>query len=94
MREALYWRYWRYIGAMATIQVKNVPDDVHATLRHRAIDAHQSLQEYVLRLLVSAARRPTIKEVLDRAAAREGAQLSADDIVTAIREGREERDRY
>ena len=74
---------------MATIQVKNVPDDVHTTLRHRAIDAHQSLQEYVLGLLIAEARQPTMKEVLDRAAGREGVDVSLEEIVALIRADRE-----
>jgi len=84
------WRYWRYSGAMPTIQVKNVPPDVHAALRHRAIDAHQSLQEYVLALLVREARRPTMDEVLARIARREGVRVSVGEINAAIREGRGE----
>jgi plasmid stability protein len=74
---------------MATIQVKNVPPEVHAALRHKAVDAHQSLQEYVLSLLVAAARQPTMKELLDRAAAREGVDVSLEEIVTAIRADRD-----
>ena len=75
---------------MPTIQVKNVPPDVHAALRHRAIDAHQSLQEYVLALLVREARRPTMDEVLARIARREGVRVSVGEINAAIREGRGE----
>ena len=74
---------------MATIQVKNVPPEVHTALKHRAVDAHQSLQEYVLSLLITAARRPTMKDVLDRAAAREGVDISVEEIVAAIRADRE-----
>jgi hypothetical protein len=81
---------WRYFGAMATIQVKNVPPDVHATLRHRAIDARQSLQEYVLAMLVREARRPTVDDVLARIARRDGVRVSIDEINAAIREGRGE----
>jgi hypothetical protein len=76
---------------MPTIQVKHVPPDVHDTLRHRAIDAHQSLQEFVLSVLVREARRPSMQEVLARAAGRGGPHLSGDQIVAAIHEGRPER---
>jgi antitoxin FitA len=75
---------------MPTIQVKNVPPEVHAALRHRAIDAHQSLQEYVLALLVREARRPTVDEVLARIARREPVRISTDQINAAIRAGRGE----
>jgi antitoxin FitA len=87
---APFHQYWRYFGAMATIQVKNVPDDVHMTLRHRAIDARQSLQEYVLDLLVREARQPTMEEVLARAAARDGgSSVTIEEITAAIREDRD-----
>jgi len=86
---ALFHLHWRYFGAMATIQVKNVPPEVHTALRHKAVDAHQSLQEYVLSLLVAAAGRPTMKEVLDRAAAREPVDISVEEIVAAIRAERD-----
>ena len=89
---------WRHFGAdsakvapVATIQVKNVPPDVHDTLRHRAIDAHQSLQEYVLALLVREARRPTMQEVLARAAARAHADVPLEEIVAATRADRDSR---
>ena len=82
-------RQWRYFGAIATIQVKNVPPDVHATLRRRAAEARQSLQEYVLTLLVRETLRPTLDEVLARAAARGGAAVSLEQITAAVREDRD-----
>jgi hypothetical protein len=86
-----FWRHWRYFGAVPTIQVKNVPPDVHDTLRHRAIDAHQSLQEYVLALLVREARKPTLHEVLARAASRSGGRASLQEVTAIIREDRDSR---
>lgn len=40
---------------MATIQVRNVPDEVYRALRARAAAAGFSLQDYVLRELVRTA---------------------------------------
>lgn len=57
---------------MPSIQVKDVPDDVHATLRRRAAAAGMSLQEYLLGRLVEDAQTPTLDEVLDRAGGRAG----------------------
>ena len=37
---------------MPSIQIKNVPEDVHLELRRRAALAHQSLQEYLLSRLI------------------------------------------
>lgn len=55
----------RYSSAMATIQIRNVPDDVHRTFQSRAALAGQSLQEYLLGRLVEEARRPTMAEIMD-----------------------------
>ena len=57
---------------MATIQVKNVPEAVHAKLRRRSALAGQSLQEYLLARLVEQASRPSLDEVLSRAGSRAG----------------------
>lgn len=57
---------WRHNGAMATIQIKNVPEETHAILRQRAADAHQSLQEYLLSKLIADAQRPSIDQWISR----------------------------
>lgn len=49
---------------MATIQVRDVPDDVHRVYRRRAAAAGMSLQEFLLSELVSAARVPTPAELV------------------------------
>ena len=45
------------------IQVRNVPDDVHRTLKARAAVAGMSLSDYVKQDLVAAAARPTLEEI-------------------------------
>ena len=82
---------WRYSGCMPSIQVKDVPDEVHATLRRRAASAGQSLQEYLLGRLVAEAGAPTVDEVLERAAQRAGGRVSARDAVKAVRADRDAR---
>lgn len=72
------------------IQVRNVPDDVHATLRERAAAAGRSLSEYVLTELVEVASRSANAEILMRAALRPG-MASREEIVEAVRAGRDER---
>lgn len=49
---------------MATIQIRNVPDDVHRTYRRRAAEAGQSLQEYLLAELTEGASHKTPAEVM------------------------------
>jgi len=72
---------------MKTIQVRNVPDDVHAELRSRAALMKMSLSDYVLAELERKAGRPSNAEVLARARSRSG---GIDDkvIVDTIREMR------
>ena len=41
---------------MATIQVRDVPDDVHEELQERAREAGQSLQAYMREQIVEASR--------------------------------------
>lgn len=79
---------WRYFGAMPSIQIKDVPSDVHAVLRARAAQARQSLQEYLLTRLTEEARKPTVAEVLERAGARAGGALSLSEAARAVRADR------
>lgn len=53
-----------------TIQVRDVPDDVHRRLTIRAGEERRSLSELVRAELVELARRPTMSEMLDRLADR------------------------
>ena len=76
---------------MPSIQVKDVPNDVHATLRRRAAAAGQSLQEYLLAHLVAEAETPTLDEVLQRAGQRAGGRARSRDAVKAVRADREAR---
>ena len=54
-----------------TIQVRDVPEDVHAELRARAAAAGTSLSDYVLGELERVAQRSSNAEVLLRAAQRD-----------------------
>jgi len=49
---------------MATIQIRDVPDDVYETIRRRAREAGQSIQAYMLARTVELARRPTQADVI------------------------------
>ena len=78
-------------GAMPSVQIKDVPENVHAVLRRRAAAAGQSLQEYLLGRLVEEASRPTLDEVLDRAGQRAGGSLPLAAAVAAVRSDRDSR---
>jgi hypothetical protein len=47
-----------------TIQIRDVPEDVHRTYRRRAAEAGMSLQEFLLAELVEGARAHTPAEVV------------------------------
>jgi plasmid stability protein len=70
-----------------TIQIRNVPEDLHRRLRVRAAAEGVSLSEYLLRELEEVADRPSLREVYERARAR-GAGVPNADIVAAVREVR------
>jgi plasmid stability protein len=76
---------------MPSIQVKGVPEEVHAVLRRRAALAGQSLQEYVLMLLRQDAETPTLEEVLDRVEHRSGGEADFETAARLVREEREAR---
>ena len=83
--------FWRYPLLVPSIQVKDVPADVHATLRRRAADAGQSLQEYLLARLTEDAHMPTLDEVLDRAGGRTGGRAGFSAAAGAVRSERDAR---
>jgi hypothetical protein len=88
---AVVWRQWRYIGAMPSIQVKDVPVETHAVLRRRAAAAHQSLQEYLRARLIDEAATPSLEEVLERAGGRAGGSVPFSEAVAAVRQDRDRR---
>lgn len=77
---------------MPHVQIRNVPEDVHRTLKVRAAESGVSLSDYLLRELERLASLPTMDEWLRRVRSRapaRGGFTAAD----AIGEERERRDR-
>jgi plasmid stability protein len=71
------------------IQIRNVPDDVHRTLKARAAAEGMSLSDYIKRDLVRAAERPTFAELDARVRARSRSGMAPATTVEAIREIRD-----
>jgi len=71
-----------------SIQIRNVPDRVHRTVRTRAVAAGMSLSDYLLEEIVRVAERPAVADVLARASTRVTGTGSAA-IVAAVRSGRD-----
>lgn len=71
------------------LQVRNVPDDARRALKARAAARGMSLNAYLLEVIAKEVARPTVAEVLERAAHRsEHAAASAAEIIRAGRERR------
>lgn len=78
----------KYPEPMATLQVRNVPEDFHRRLKARAAARGQSLSDYVLDELRVAADRPTMQEWLNAVAAlppQEHTPPPAADVIAAER---------
>lgn len=70
------------------IQVRNVPDEVHRTLKARAAAAGMSLSDYLKRDLEQAAARPSLEELDARVVSRGSSGLRTGTIVGALRDAR------
>jgi plasmid stability protein len=74
----------------ALLQIRDVPDEVRRVLKARAAARGESLNRYLLALLERDAARPSVQEVLDRAARR--AEQATESALAALHEERMERD--
>jgi plasmid stability protein len=70
------------------IQIRAVPDDVHAVMRARAAAAGMSMSEYLRSELIRLAAAPTMAEWLAMVASHPPADISTQEIVDIIREMR------
>lgn len=70
------------------IQIRNVPDEVHRTLKVRAAQSGMSLSEYLLAEIERMAEKPTLEEMMRRLSQREPVELG-EPPETVIREARE-----
>lgn len=70
------------------VQIRDVPEDVHHTLKARAAMTGVSLSEYVRGVLARTASRPTPSELAARIAARSAVTLdeSSEIAVRSIRD--------
>jgi antitoxin FitA len=59
------------------IQLRNVPDGIHRTLKIRAAQAGMSLSDYLLQEIRKTAQRPSLEELLRRLEQRSAPKLDA-----------------
>ncbi len=72
-----------------TVQIRDVADDVYAALAERAGEAAMTVPEYLRREIARIARRPTMKDWLNRTRRRPSA-ISRADVLDALDELRGE----
>lgn len=72
------------------IQIRDVPDEVHRTLKVRAAAEGLSLSDYIKRDLEELAKQTTIEEVFAGARTLGPSGITAEEIVSDIREARGE----
>lgn len=80
-------RYPRLVNS-TILQVRDVPEDILARLRERAAARGTSLSAYVRELLTAEAAQETMNEVIERIATRIPVEVSDEEILAAIHEGR------
>lgn len=84
MRSACDYRY----RMSKMIQLRNVPDDLHRTLKSRAALAGKSLSDYLLAEIREVACRPTLEELEARLRSRTPIESSLDpvDLIREVRD--------
>lgn len=75
---------------MTSLQIRNVPDELHRQLKARAAIEGHSLSEYALSELRRAMQHPTRRELVERVASFERISLK-ESAVDAIRSERDAR---
>ncbi len=79
-----------YADRMTSLQIRNVPDELHRQLKARAAIEGHSLSEYALSELRRAMQHPTRRELVERVASFERISLQ-ESAVDAIRSERDAR---
>ena len=67
------------------IQIRNVPDELHRTLKVRAAQAGMTLSDYLLSEIQQIAEKPTLSELMKRLARDEPVELDEPPEVTIRR---------
>jgi antitoxin FitA len=76
---------------MPNVLIRDLPDDIHATLQRRAAAAGQSLQQFLTAELARVATTPTLTEVLARISERSGGKVGFDTAVADLHDERSRR---
>lgn len=77
-----------HAGMAKSVQIRDVPDQVHRALRTRAAEAGKSLSDYLLEELLELSALPSIAASIKSARSQEGG-ATTEQIVAAARSGRD-----
>ena len=80
-----------YCACMPSVQIREVPQDVHEALVRKAELAGQSLQQYLSMQLAVIASTPTVDEVIDRIERRAKGSVSRMSAIAALQDERARR---
>lgn len=75
---------------MSMIQIRHVPEQIHKTLKLRAVNAGMSLSDYLLMEITKVAERPLLDDVIQRIQSRKSPSLRQS-VKDAVREERHSR---
>jgi len=73
-----------YNACMPNVQVRDVPEEIHAELARRAARAGKSLQQFLAEKLELIATTPTLDDVLDTIEGRTKGRVGINDAVDAL----------
>ena len=73
---------------MPNVLVRDLPEEVHASLQRRAAAAGQSLQQHLTTELTRLASTPTMEDVLARISRRHGGRVGLERAVADLDEER------
>lgn len=76
---------------MPNVQIREVPDEIHEALVHRAERAGQSLQQYLSAQLAAIVATPTIDEMIARIERRPKGRLTRASAIAALQDERARR---
>ena len=82
---------WMHVESMGKmVQIRNMPEKIHRTVKARAAHEGMSLSDYLLREIRKSAERPTMEELIERLASLPPVRTSTSP-AQMVREAREER---
>ena len=93
-QDRMFGTYVNFSGMPKTIQIRNVPDELHRKLKVRAAQMGMTLSNYLLSEIEQIAAKPTLAEMMERLRSREPVELDEppDATIRRLRDADDPRD--